>query len=239
MIEHVLDTFWPRKCEICREPCDRPGRYICSDCHNRLPLINTKGCCRICGRSIELFEGEFTCTDCKGRSKPAFDRAGSSMRFEDIARDIIHSYKFSGKIWLRDDFTDLLEATARSRFNTEEIDFIVPMPASFIHRLGRGYNQCAGLAKALAKRLGKPYAPFIAARRLFVKRQSGLDEDARKENAKNSFFVLRPSMTTGSTILVVDDIMTTGSTFSECARALKAHGAKKVYCVSLARSIRN
>lgn len=238
MKERLLDVFWPRKCELCGGDCDRPARYICAECLNRMPFVNTKGCCKVCGRAIELYEGEFVCNDCKGRDKPRFDRAGSSLRFEDPARRMILDYKFNFHIWLRPDFVDFMEATALARFDVAGIDALVSVPSSIFHRIDRGYNQASCFAKDLAARLGKPYIPLVAMRRLFLKRQSKLDETERKENAKDSFFILRPGRVAGKTVLAVDDIMTTGATLSDYARALKEAGAAKVFCVTLARSLR-
>ena len=70
------------------------------------------------------------------------------------------------------------------------------------------------------------------------RRQAGLDEDARRANVKGTFAVRRPGRVRGRTVLVVDDVMTTGATLSECARALKASGAARVWCLAVARSIR-
>lgn len=238
MRERLLDLFWPRRCELCGRECDRPERYICSECLNRLPLVNTRGCCRVCGRSIELFEGEFLCNDCKGRNAPRFDRAGSALRFDDPARRLVLDFKFNAHLWLRADFADMMEAMALGRFDTDAIDFVVAMPSSLFHRIDRGYNQSAYLAKDLARRLAKPYVPLVAARKPFIRRQSRLDEDARRENAKDSFFMLRRGKVAGKTVLAVDDIMTTGATLSEFAKTLKAAGASKVWCATLARSLR-
>lgn len=234
----LLDALWPRHCEICAGACDRPARYICSDCHNRLPLVNTRGCCKVCGRAIEFFEGEFVCNDCKGPHRPRFDRAGSAMRLEDSAKKLIHAFKFNSHIWLREDFTDLLEAVARERFDVDQVDLVIPVPAAFSHLIDRGYNQTSYLAKALARRIAKPCPRWIARRAFGVRRQAGLDEAARRENAKNSFRIIRPELVCGKTVLLVDDIMTTGATLSEFAKTLNASGATKVCAVTLARSLR-
>lgn len=147
------------------------------------------------------------------------------------------AFKFNSALWLRDDFTDFLEAAAL-RMPAKEIDAVVPMPASLVHRIGRGYNQCAYLADALARRLGLRYVGRIVSRKGNPRRQSTLDETARRENVLDTFVVRRPDSVKGKTLLVVDDIMTTGATLSECARALKTAGAVRVWCVTLARAVR-
>lgn len=197
----------------------------------------TDGCCRRCGRDAEGLDGEYLCSDCRA-NRPAFDRAASALRFEGVAREAINAFKFRHAFHLRDDLVDFLEATARARFRVEEIDLVLPMPMTVLHRADRGYNQCACLATALAKRLGRRCPAWVLRRKGFPKRQGGLDEESRRVNVIGTFGVIRPSAVAGKTVLLVDDIMTTGSTLSECARELKAHGADRVWCLAVARSLR-
>ena len=175
-ISETLDFFYPRYCEACRRPVDRPGRHFCSDCLNRLPFTPTDGCCRRCGRAAEKLDGEFLCEDCR-TYRPSFDRAASALSFEGDAREAMNAFKFRNHLWLRDDLVDWMEAVARARFKVGEIDVIVAMPSTLWHRLDRGYNQCAYLARALAKRLKKPYAPFVLRRKGNPKKQGRLPEE--------------------------------------------------------------
>ena len=238
MIEKILDFIWPRTCEACGRPVDRPGRHFCSDCLNRLPFTPTDGCCRRCGRAAEKLDGEYLCTDCRA-NRPSFDRAASALQFDGPAREALNAFKFEFHLWLRDDLADWLEGMARAHFKVGEIDLVVPMPSTLWHRINRGYNQCAYLARALAKRLGKPYAPFVLRRKGNPKKQGMLTEEERRTNVIGTFGVLRPRAIVGKTVMVVDDIMTTGSTLSECAAELKRSGAARVWCVTLARSHRS
>ena len=237
MIEAILDFIWPRRCAVCGKASDRPGRHVCSDCVNRLPFVPTDGCCRICGRAAEKLDGEFLCTDCRAR-RPSFDRAASALSFDGEARELVNGFKFRERLWLRDDFADWLEAAARVRFKVEEVDVVVPMPSTLPHRIDRGYNQCDYLGRALAKRLAKPYGRRALKRTGWPKRQGGLSEEDRRANVLGTFAVRTPEAVRGKTVLVVDDIMTTGSTLSECAAELKRVGATRVWCVTLARSFR-
>jgi len=237
MLAGLLDFIWPRSCEVCGQPVDRPGRYVCSDCLNRIPFVPTNGCCRRCGRAAEKLDGEFLCTDCQA-NRPSFDRVASAVSFDMDARDLLNAFKFQNHHWLRDDLVDWLEAVACARFKVCEIDLVVPMPSTLFHRLDRGYNQCDYLGRALAKRLAKPYERHAMRRTGQPKRQGGLAEADRRTNVVGTFAVRRPESVRGKTILVVDDIMTTGSTLSECAAELKRVGAVRVWCVTVARSLR-
>ena len=239
MIGRILDLVWPRRCEVCGRPVDRAGRHVCADCLNRIPFVPAEGCCRVCGRAVAGLAGEYLCEDCGRRAtRPAFDRAACAIRFEDRAREMLLDYKFNRHLWLRDDFVDWLEAAARARFDLPAVDVVLPMPITAFHRLDRGYNQSAYLAAALARRIDRRCDEAVIARTGRPRRQSELSEEERRANAKGTFVVRRPARVRGRTVLVVDDVMTTGATLSACAKALKEAGAARIWCLALARSIR-
>jgi len=154
------------------------------------------------------------------------------------ARTMLNDFKFSNHHWLRNDLVDWLEAVTRARFKVGEIELVLPMPSTVLHRLDRGYNQCDYLGRALAGRLGKPYARQVLRRVGHPRRQGGLSESERRTNVLGTFAVREPQKVRDKTVLVVDDIMTTGSTLSACAAELKAAGAARVWCVTVARSLR-
>ena len=238
MLGKLLDIVWPRTCEVCGRKVDRPGRYVCTDCLMRLPFLPTTGCCRRCGRDVPGLDREFLCEDCR-RYRPHFDRVASALRFEGEARQMMLDFKFNRHLWLRNDFVDYLEGVALARFKVEAIDLVLPMPATRWHRLDRGFNPCDYLARALAKRLDRPFAAHVMRRVGSPKRQGRLSEEERRENVKGTFAVRKPDLVRGRTVLVLDDIMTTGSTLSECAKTLKEAAAAKVWCVSLCHTRRD
>lgn len=236
MIGRILDFVWPRDCEVCRRPVDRPGRHVCSGCLMRLPFEPQQGCCRVCGRPVEGFDGEYVCDACRS-DPPWFDVAASALRFEEDARRMVLDFKFKDHLWLRDDFVDWLEAAVRVRMDAAAVDAVVPMPAAALNRIVRGYNQCAYLAKGLAARLERRYFPGAVRRIGMPKRQSGLDAEERRENVKGTFAAGDSAWLRGRTLLLVDDVQTTGATLSECALVLKAAGAERVWCVTLAKTV--
>ena len=214
LLQRALDLLWPRNCEICGRPVDREARYICAECLNRIPFVRPE-------------DGMYE-----------IDDAASAVRFECETREIINGYKFKNSIWLRDDFVDWIEAAVRSRFDVAAIDAVIAIPTTLSHRINRGYNQSALLAESLAKRIDRKFLAGVVARIGHPKRQSSLSEEERAENVKGTFVVREPELVRGRTILLVDDIMTTGSTLSECAKTLKDAGAWRVWSVTLARSVR-
>lgn len=208
MLASILDLFFPRNCPVCRNPSDRPGRYICSDCLNRVPLL------------------------------PPDDNLPAAMHFEGYGRKLILDFKFRQKLFLLEDLTDFLEAAALAHYNVPSVDVVVPMPVPFWRRLSRGYNQSGLLARALARRIDRACRPDLLARRGFPRQQAMLDYEARRENVKGTFRV--PARKAGylrsRTVLLVDDIRTTGATCDEAVSALKAAGAAKVLVLTLAQA---
>lgn len=223
---------------MCNRPSDRDGRHLCSACVMRLPLAPQTGCCAVCGRPVEGSAGEFVCEECAS-NPPAFDRAACAMRFEGSARQMLLDFKFNRHLWLRDDFADLIEAAVRARFDVAAVDLVIPMPASAVHRWDRGYNQCEPVARLVARRISRRFDASSLVRRGAPARQSSLTELERRENAKGTFLVRRPRLVRGRTVLVVDDVLTTGATMSEAARTLKESGASRVWAATLARSVRD
>ncbi len=203
----------------------------------RVPFVSTTGICRVCGQAAEGISTDYVCVDCEGPCRPAFDRAVSAVRFEDKAREMVLGFKFRERLWLRDDFVDWLEAAARAHYALDAVDLVLPMPLTLYHQLDRGYNQSDYLASALATRLGRRYRTDLLKRVGNPARQSELNEADRRKNVLGTFAVKKPAFVRGRTILVVDDVMTTGSTLSECAKTLKAAGATRVWCLTLARSV--
>lgn len=238
ILKSFSDFLWPGKCELCERPSDRDGRFVCSSCLMRLPVVPQTGCCRVCARPVPGLAGDYLCEECR-RRPPAFDAAAAALRFQGDARAMLLDFKFNRHLWLREDFADWLEAAVRVRFDPAAVDVVLPVPTTRFHRWDRGYNQCAYLASALARRLDRRCDAGVLARKGHPKRQSDLTEDERRENVRDTFRVRRPERVRGRTVLVLDDVLTTGATLSECAATLKAAGAARVWCVTLARAVRD
>lgn len=233
----LFDAVWPRHCEICGHPSDRPGRHVCTECLMGIPFYPLQGCCSLCGRVIAATDRDVMCGECRNGRRPHFERVANAIRFEDDARRMVLDYKFNGHIWLRDDFTDWLEAAANARLSPSAVDLVIPMPITMFHRFDRGFNQCEYLAKALAKRLKRKCDSSILRRKGRPRRQAGLTRDERLVNVKNTFAVNHPEFIAGRTILLLDDVMTTGATLSEASRTLIDAGAWRVWAISLARPV--
>lgn len=235
----AMDLVWPRRCAVegCGRPVDRPRRHVCSACFSSLPYHDKRGC-SVCGSEPAADEpNDFTCADCI-KSPPAYDLCRSAIRHEFAGRQLVLDLKFRRWTWLQDDLVDLLEGAARAKLESSAVDVVVPVPLYRWRRFARRFNQAELLAEGLAARLDRLCLPDALERVRDTGHQSRLGGKARRENVRGAFKVRRPGALRGRTVLLVDDVSTTGSTLSECAEMMKKAGAARVWCLTVSRSVR-
>jgi ComF family protein len=151
--------------------------------------------------------------------------------YEGVIRECIHAIKYQKNQSLGLLFADMLADLVKKE--GWEIDLISPVPLSQQRKAERGYNQAAHLAKPLAAKLGVTYHPYGLRRVRNTRSQVGLSADERHVNVKGAFEAI-PEIVNGKRVLVVDDVMTTGSTLSACADALSKAGSLSIFCLALA-----
>ncbi len=213
-VQILLDLLFPPKCVFCGKLL-RPGeREVCAGCAQGLPWL----------------EGE--------RAKRADDFCTlvvSPLRYDGVVRDSIRRYKFGGRRGYAGAYGKLVAGAVRTHL-AGKYDVISWVPLSDKRRRERGYDQAFLLATATALELGDVAVETLRKVR-HVDAQSGLVEDAaRRANVKNAYQVVDPELVEGRRVLLVDDVVTTGSTLSECARTLLAAGALNVVGATLARA---
>ena len=232
----TLDLIYPRDCVFCERPAG-DGGYICAECLSRLPLSRNPSCL-ICGAESAMPGGpDFICSDCL-RHRPAFARAFIVARYDGAIRHLIHTFKYHGGVWLLEDLTRFLAATYIARIAPLRLRFdaIVPVPMQAAKLRARGYNQADLLARALAHALHIPCQTHLLRRvGTGVPSQTRLRREERLRNAAEAYRAAHPRHLRGKTLLLVDDVMTTGATCDVCARLLRRAGAKRVYVLALAR----
>lgn len=234
----LADIVWPRTCavETCRRPVDRPGRHICSACFATLPFHEPGGACRVCGAPVPAKTTHaFVCEDCATHPPPC-ERTCSALDYKDDVEEMVKDFKYNRASWLAEDFADLLEGVVRSQLDAPAVDAIFPVPLHPNRQRKRGYNQAALLARSLARRLGRRCDEKSLARIRDTPKQSLLSGAERRKNLKDAFAAIRPSFIRGRTLLLVDDVTTTGSTLAAAAEPLRAAGAARIWCATLARA---
>jgi len=118
----------------------------------------------------------------------------------------------------------------------QDVDVVVPVPLHWLRRIRRRFNQSGDLAEAVGKRFGLSLRAGVLRRVRPTRSQVGLTATQREDNVRGAFRVLRPQEVRERRVLLVDDVLTTGATCSECARTLRRAGAKRVYVAALARA---
>ena len=234
----LLDAAYPRDCVFCGEPAGPEG-YVCARCLARLPLARNPACERCGAESPVPGTHGFLCPDCL-RHPPAFARAHVVARYAGPVRDLIHLFKYHRGLWLRDDLGDLLAAHYLACVAPLGVAFdaIVPVPMLRAKERRRGYNQALLLAEALAARVGLPCrARYLRRVDTGVVSQTRLRRAERLRNAEAAYRAAHPRHLAGKTILLVDDVITTGATCDACARLLRRAGARAVHVLALARPL--
>ena len=189
--------------------------------------------CDGCGVPFE-YEIGVRCAACLARRR-AFDRARAACIYDETSREPILKLKHADRTDLAPLFARWLSRAARELIG--EADAIAPVPLHPSRLLSRRYNQAAEIARPLARMSGLPYLPDALIRRRATESQGGKSGSGRKRNVAGAFEVppARAAQVAGRTVLLVDDVLTTGATAEGCARALKAAGALRVDVAVVAR----
>ena len=190
--------------------------------------------CDGCGAPFEHDLGEgVRCAACSSRPR-VFSRARAACLYDDASRDLVLQLKHADRTELAGLLSNWLSRAAAELI--EDSDLIAPVPMRPLRLLRRRYNQAAELARPLARRWRKPYAPQVL-QRLKDGGQAGKSASGRRRAVAGAFEVPERSkrLVEGRRVLVVDDVMTTGSTAEACARALLRAGARAVDLAVVAR----
>ena len=226
VIWQLLDWIFPPFC--CN--CCQIGYEICPQCFSQIPVLTGKQTCSICGKVIQSGS---VCTDCL-QKRPAFDQLKAWAAYQGITQTIIKQIKYGRRIGLVPYLAQPLAKTIRGW--GLKLDFLVPVPLGKQRRRNRGFNQSELIARAIAKMIDIPVRPNALARIRETRTQVGLAAEERKTNIKDAFQA-DPAICKGKTILLIDDIATTGATLNECAKTIRQVGAENVYCFTVARTM--
>lgn len=220
----LKQLFFPHHCFLCNEVID-PHRRLCAECTKHAPYILPPVCER-CGRHVD------DC--CCGKHRHAFERCISPFYHEGSAKTGIYTLKSEGYHVTVDGFAEEMAEVIRREYGGIPFDLVTAVPLHGRERRERGFNQAQMLGQALAKRLRVPYASVLT-KVTPTAPQKELKAVQRSGNLLGVFDVCGD--VNGRTILLVDDVITTGSTLNECAKMLKIFGAEEVYAVTAAAAV--
>ena len=218
----AVDLVLPPSCAA----CGRGGAFLCEPCEASLSRLERPYCARCAHPGADRL-----CEACAS-SPPAFDGIRAVCLFEGTARKLVHSLKYANFRAVAPDMARLLADLPGPRPVPGEV--IVPVPLHPRRERTRGYNQSELLARTVGKRMGLPVRPGIVRRVRNTPPQVSIENyEERRSNIEGSFAC--PAGLSGESVLLMDDVVTTGSTMSACAAALKAAGARSVWGLAFAR----
>ncbi|WMJ77926.1 MULTISPECIES: ComF family protein [unclassified Sedimentibacter] len=233
--ESFLELIYPEKntCFICETYDEKINdKYICSDCEKKIKKIIHPACSKCC-KPIDFDSFDGLCRECRNSDR-YFETSRSPYAYEGIIKKAIYSYKYYNKSYFFKFFGNCLVDYMKDT-NYAYFDFIASVPIHPSKMRKRGYNQSELIARYIASRLCIPYVDALKRTKKTLK-QSGQKKEDRRKNLRNAFTVKKSAQKIiNSTILLVDDIYTTGSTVDECSKALIKYGAEKVYIITIAR----
>lgn len=215
--------------------------HLCAHCVQGLASVESP-LCICCGLPFKSRHGmDHCCGDCV-KSPKKFRIARAPMVYEKIFTEVIHCYKYKGKIQLARPLAGLLLAAFKHFWDQDGIDVIIPVPLHLKRFRQRGFNQAYLLVQKWQTMAGFDCSAFKVERDVLVRTvatapQTGLGRKERAANIKDAFDLADETKIIDKRILLVDDVYTTGATVNECARLLLARGATHVDVLSLARAV--
>lgn len=210
---------------------------ICHECWIEIDFVNDPSCAK-CGMPFEYDMGkDIICLGCEEK-KTSFSKARFLFKYNEISKKIIHKFKYYDQTYL----AKILAKLSLKKIGCEfpNADLILPVPLHRYRLMSRFYNQSSLLAKSIAKQSGKEFNCSILEKIVHTVPQASLTKLQREDNVKNSFVVNEKNrkLLQGKNILLIDDVMTTGSTVNECARVLLKNGCNSVSVFTLAKVVK-
>lgn len=222
-IDNILWFLFAKRCPYCGVTLDKK-ETICKECAESLPVISGKKC-KYCG-------AEKSRCICKNH-KLSYDGITSPFYYEGCIKKAVIQLKFSGRINLASVFARDMAVAVKEDFGDKQFDFICFVPFTKWQFIKRNYNQSQVIAEKLSKETKIPLCNALE--KLFeTKEQHKMSMGSRKGNVFGVYDVKRNVDVKNKTILLVDDVKTSGSTLDDCAAILKIRGASEVYCVTAA-----
>ncbi|HKR18535.1 MAG TPA: ComF family protein [Stellaceae bacterium] len=230
----LLDLLLPPRCLKCGVEIGGNGA-LCAECWRGIAFLHPP-CCARCGLPFEIDLGaEAICGAC-ARETPLYARARAALRYDEASRTLVLAFKHGDKLQLAPALGRFMRRAGAELLAT--CDVIAPVPLHWTRLFTRRYNQAAILAHALVRDGGPPVVADLLERRRATPPQGRSGRTERRRNVRGAFSLKRSRAVTGRRVLLVDDVLTTGATVSECARTLLDAGAESVDVLTLARTVR-
>jgi ComF family protein len=238
LLSELIEIIYPPKCHVCLDFLDdeeRKSPDICDNCYSAFPLL-THPICSICGVPFaSKVEEDHQCERCI-RTRPFYDELRSPYLYQDTIMEAIHRLKYSGKSYLARSMGRLLADFLKDWRGDIDSMIMMPVPLHKKKLRQRGFNQSVLLVKEIIRLIDIKADYFTLRRIRYTETQTGLTLEERRKNVKGAFEVTGKANLKGKSVIMVDDVATTGNTINECARMLKKAGCERVLGLTLART---
>lgn len=240
LLHGFLELFFPPQCLLCGKflrpgsPGDPPLEAdLCPDCRSDFhPLPETH--CLCCGRPFKTtLPSVHTCAQCRKKT-PLYDQALSAGLYKDSLRAAVHRFKYTGRTELARPLAAFMAEHLGPPFFPPQADLILPVPLHHRRLRQRGFNQALLLTRALFQEWKKKIRHDLLLRTRWTEPQVNLKGPDRLRNVRRAFAVSASMAVKNRSIMIVDDVYTTGATANECAKVLKKAGASEVLVLTLA-----
>jgi len=227
-----VELALPPLCPACREPVG--DMALCAACWAKLSFIAPPYCARL-GVPFAYDPGAGVLSMQAIADPPAFNRARAAVRFDEIARTLVHALKYGDRLDLAPTMGQWMAAAGRELLR--EADALIPVPLHWRRLWSRRFNQAGALAQAISRASGVAVVDGALKRVKATAQQVGLSKAERAANMQGAFRVPDKAPVAGRRLVLVDDVLTSGATSESCARALLRAGAADVDVLVFARVV--
>ena len=228
MFREVINCIYPSRCAICDE-VKLPEEIVCPACTDKIKLISGDTCFK-CGKSLRD-TGKVYCYDCSRRIH-YYDRGFSIFEYEDIKKSL-YRFKYQGRTEYAAFYAYMADYSLGRVLRDLNADALIPVPIHKRRFRKRGYNQALVMANELSKLINVPVCNDLIFRKKSTIPLKELDEEGRRNNLKKAF-IIRPNGVKLDTIVIIDDIYTTGATIDTISSLFRGYGVTKIYCLTVA-----
>jgi ComF family protein len=238
ILKNTLNIFFPNHCLYCEKIINREALF-CTACWSKLKFI-TDPKCKICSYPFEIEligkSANLPCSKCI-KDPPHFDKVVTIFRYNEIIKKIISNLKYHDQTFIAKKIAKLLFNKIKPEL--ENIDYVAIIPLHQNKIKKRKFNQVALISKEIAKHDPKKYISDLLFRTKETQTQVKLTQQQRQSNIKRAFMVNKKHQDRimDKTILLIDDVMTSGATIEACSKALKKRKAKKIIVLTLAKTV--
>lgn len=225
----IKELIYPPRCPICDDILMLGAGKVCRSCR-KIPAYVKEPVCKKCGKPLQLIEEEY-CRDCMERTH--YFKEGAALFVYPSVKESIYRFKYEGRQEYGAYYGEQIWCHLSEKIKRWKPDALIPVPLHKSRLRKRGYNQAAVLARAVSRETGIPVYENFARRIKNTVPQKELDGQERENNLKKAFKICQNDVKL-KTIIIIDDIYTTGSTMDALALECKRAGVADVYCISLA-----